>query len=228
MVMPRPLRTAPGGLIYHVLNRANGKRRIFEKEGDYLAFEQVLAEVQERIPMRILGWCLMPNHWHLLLWPQQDGELSKYMRLVTVTHTQRLHAHRSSAGTGHVYQGRFKAFIVQKDAHFFAVARYVEANALSASLVRRAEEWRWSSLWRIEHGNCNQPPHLHAWPLQRPSDWLTYVNQPAEGRELNSIRNASRRGCPYGNEVWTNNIAKELGLESTLRPRGRPPNEDRS
>lgn len=104
--MPRPLRTAPGGFVYHVLNRANGKRRIFEGDRDYLAFERVLAEVQERVAMRILAWCVMPNHWHLLLWPRRDGDLSNYMRLVTLTHTQRRHAHRGSAGTGHLYQGR--------------------------------------------------------------------------------------------------------------------------
>src|SRR5688572_3301934 len=146
--MPRPLRTAPGGLIYHVLNRANGKRTIFHGPHDYRAFERVLGEAQERLPMPVLAWCVMPNHWHLLLWPQNDGDLSEYMRRVTVTHAQRLHAHRVTAGTGHVYQGRFKSFIVQNDAHFLTVARYVEANALRAKLVARAEEWPWSSARR--------------------------------------------------------------------------------
>ena len=140
--MPRSRRNAPGGYVYHVLNRANSRRDIFERPGDYRAFEETLAEVQERIPMRILAWCLMPNHWHLLLWPERDGELSNYMRLVTLTHTQRWHAYRRSAGTGHVYQGRFKSFVVQHDAHFLTVCRYVEGNALRACLVGRAEQWR--------------------------------------------------------------------------------------
>ena len=103
--------------MYHVLNRASGRRRIFERDKDYLAFERTLAEVQGRVAMRILAWCLMPNHWHLVLWPRQDADLSNYMRLVTLTHTQRWHAHRASAGTGHLYQGRFKSFVVQGDAH---------------------------------------------------------------------------------------------------------------
>jgi putative transposase len=89
--------------VYHVLNRANARRRIFEKDADYSAFENTLAEVQERIPMRILTWCLMPNHWHLVLWPIRDGDLSDYMRLVSLTHTQRWHAHRATAGSGHLY-----------------------------------------------------------------------------------------------------------------------------
>jgi putative transposase len=211
--------------VYHVLNRANGKRRIFEHERDYLAFERVLAEVQERVPMRILAWCVMPNHWHLLLWPRQDGELSNYMRLVTLTHTQRRHAYRASTGTGHLYQGRFKSFVVQNDAHFLAVSRYVEANALRGNLVRRAEDWRWGSLWRVQPGRVDQPPRLHSWPVTRPSDWLTYVNQPAEAVEVDALRRCARRGCPYGDATWTAGIAEQLGLQSTLRPRGRPSKE---
>lgn len=226
--MPRPLRTAPGGFVYHVLNRANGKRRIFEHDCDYLAFERVLAEVQQRLPMRILAWCVMPNHWHLLLWPRQDGELSNYMRLVTLTHTQRLHAHRASAGAGHIYQGRFKSFVVQHDAHFLAVSRYVEANALSGKLVQRAEDWRWGSLWRVQRGKADRPPHLHSWPVPRPSNWLSYVNQPAEAAEVAGLRRCARRGSPYGDEVWVAGVADQLGLQSTLRPRGRPAKEEDS
>jgi putative transposase len=223
--MPRPLRTAPGGFVYHVLNRANGKRRIFEHDRDYLAFESVLAEVQERIPMRILAWCVMPNHWHLLLWPQQDGDLSRYMRLVTLTHTQRRHAYRASTGTGHLYQGRFKSFVVQTDAHFLAVSRYVEANALAGKLVQRAEDWRWGSLWRVQRGKVDQPPRIHPWPVTRPRDWLTYANQPPEAVEVDAVRRCARRGCPYGDGSWVKGVAEQLGLQSTLRPRGRPAKE---
>ena len=221
--MPRPLRTAPGGFVYHVLNRANGKRRIFESDRDYLAFERVLAEMQERVSMRILAWCVMPNHWHLLLWPRRDGDLSTYMHLVTLTHTQRRHAHRGSAGTGHIYQGRFKSFVVQDDAHFLTVSRYVEANALRGSLVERAQDWRWGSLWRQVRGKIEQAPRVDPWPVARPSDWLDYVNQPAQTIEVNTLRRCTQRGSPYGDEAWVGNVADQLGLESTLRPRGRPP-----
>jgi putative transposase len=224
--MPRPLRTAPGGFIYHVLNRATGKHRIFHQARDYLAFERVLGEVQDRIPMRILAWCVMPNHWHLLLWPQNDGELSDYMRLVTLTHTQRLHACRGSVGTGQVYQGRFKSFVVQTDAHFLTVSRYVEANALHGKLVRRAEDWRWGSLWRLRQGKADEAPRIHPWPVTRPSDWLTYVNLPAPTLEVEAVRNCARRGRPYGDEAWVEDVATQLGLQSTLRPRGRPTKEE--
>jgi putative transposase len=224
--MPRPLRAAPGGLVYHVLNRANGKRPIFHGHGDYLAFERVLGEMLERVPMRILAWCLMPNHWHLLLWPRSDGDLSKYMRLVTLTHAQRLHAYCDSAGSGHVYQGRFKSFVVQNDAHFLTVARYVEANALRAKLVQRAEDWRWSSLWRLVRGSVDVPPRLQSWPVVRPSEWLAYVNESPPSGETDDLRRCAHRGSPYGDKPWVDSIALSLGLSSTLRRRGRPSKEN--
>jgi putative transposase len=178
--------------------------------------------------MRILAWCVMPNHWHLLLWPLKDGDLSNYMRLVTLTHTQRRHAFRASTGTGHLYQGRFKSFVVQDDAHFLTVSRYVEANALSAKLVGRAEDWRWGSLWRLRHGEANESPRIHPWPLARPADWLGYVNQRPEAAEMDALRRSARRGCPYGDEAWAAGVAQQLGLQCTLRPRGRPAKEKES
>ena len=220
--MARPLRNAPGGHVYHVLNRANARLTIFEKDADYLAFERILSDVQDRVPMRILAWCLMPNHWHLILWPKQDGSLSDYIRLVTLTHVQRWHAHHATAGTGHLYQGRFKSFVAQKDAHFLTVCRYVEGNALRANLVQRAEEWRWCSLWRIHHSKTDEPPRVEPWPVPRPCDWTGYVNQPQTAAEIEAVRRSVQRSAPYGEARWVRHTAERLGLESALRPRGRP------
>jgi putative transposase len=217
--MPRPPRAAPGGLVYHVLNRANGRRRIFESSADYAAFERILVETIRRVPMRILAWCLMPNHWHLVLWPRQDDELSEYMRLVTVTHAQRWHANRGSAGTGHLYQGRFKSFIVQEDAHFLTVCRYVEANALRAGLVAKAEEWPWCSLSSRRHS----PISVQPWPVPRPNAWTELVNEALPSLDLSTIRICAQRGAPFGQAAWVAATAAKLRLESTLRSRGRPP-----
>ncbi|MDP9173653.1 MAG: transposase, partial [Planctomycetota bacterium] len=139
--MPRQARSAPGGLVYHVINRGNGRRRLFHKPADYAAFQQVMLEAMARTPTRLLGWCLMPNHWHMVLWPREDGELSAFVRWLTHTHTQRWHAHHRSAGQGHVYQGRFKSFPIQRDEHLLTVLRYVERNPVRAARVARAEAW---------------------------------------------------------------------------------------
>ena len=138
--MGRPHRAAEGGYVYHVLNRANARTTIFAEQEDFAAFEKVLLQAVERTSTRLLAYCLMPNHWHLVVWPRKDNELSKFLGWLTLTHTQRWHAHRDSAGTGHLYQGRFKSFPIQQDEHLYAVARYVERNALRANLVRRAEQ----------------------------------------------------------------------------------------
>jgi len=101
-----------------------------EKPLDYAAFEPILAEAHARTKCRIVAYCLMPNHWHLLLWPRHEEELSEVLRWITVPHTQRWHSHYHTAETGPVYQGRFKSFPTQTDGHFLAVARYVKRNAL--------------------------------------------------------------------------------------------------
>ena len=204
------------------LNRRVGRLSLFEKPADYLAFEKILSEAHEFTGVRISAYCLMPNHWHLLLWPREDGELSEVMRWVTVTRTQRWHAHRHSAGTCPVYQGRFKSFPVQTDEHFVTVARYIERNPLRANLVQRAEEWRWSSLFQFVHRGTKFIDLINQWPVERPKDWVGFVNGSEKESELDHLRSAAQRGRPFGAEDWVLKTAKQLGLISSLNPRGRP------
>lgn len=220
--MGRPHRMATGGLIYHVLNRANGRARIFEKDSDYRAFEQVLAEAVDRTDMRLLCYCVMPNHWHLVVWPTEDGQLSRFVGWLTLTHTRRWHAHRETTGSGHVYQGRFKSFPIQGDSHFYTVCRYVERNALRAGLVNRAEDWRWNSLYRWLAGTSKEQQLLSPWPLPRLSGWLSHINNPLTASEHADVTRCVQRGTPFGDTEWSAVTAAALGLESTLRPRGRP------
>ena len=172
--------------------------------------------------MRLLSYCVMPNHWHFVVWPRRDGDLSEFFRWLTVTHTQRWHAHHRTSGTGPLYQGRFKSFPIQADDHFLTVCRYVERNALRANLVERAEAWQWSSLWRREQGGAASC--LADWPLRRPPDWLDFVNGVQTESEVAAVRRCVQRGSPFGGPKWTNATATKLGLESSLRPRGRPKN----
>ena len=195
---------------------------LLEKQGDYEAFERVLAEAHEREPIRILAYCLMSNHWHFVLWPKRDGELTEFLRWLTHTHTMRWHAHHGTGGTGHLYQGRFKAFPVQGDDHLFTVLRYVERNALRADLVPRAEDWRWSSLWRRQFGDVASRALLSDWPLPRPRNWVELVNRPQSEEEVEALRRSVNRGTPFGSAPWQKNVALRWGLERTLRPRGRP------
>jgi putative transposase len=148
--------------------------------------------------------------------------MSNFLRWVTLTHTQRFHAHYRTSGQGHLYQGRFKSFPIQDDEHFFVVSRYVERNALQANLVQRAENWRWGSLARWLRNPEPSPELLSPWPIARLPNWVDRVNEPLSEKELTRVRWSVKRGSPFGNETWVESIARRLSLESTLRPRGRP------
>src|SRR5579872_668742 len=220
--MGRPHRACEGGYVYHVLNRANARMTIFRSDADFEAFERVLLEAIERSGTRLLSYCLMPNHWHLVVWPQREGELSEFVGWLTLTHTQRWHAFRQSIGSGHLYQGRFKSFPIEEDGHLYTVARYAERNALRANLVRRAEQWRWGSLYRWQRGSAEDRRLLAAWPVPRPGGWIEHVNAPQTEAELNALRRCVNRGSSFGSELWSSRTIRKLGLESTIRPRGRP------
>ncbi len=228
--MPRRARMIEGGYVYHVLNRANACAPLFQKDADYAAFERVLEEAHEREPLRILNDCIMPNHWHMIVWPSVGAgqQVSEFLRWLTVTHSQRWHAHHGTSGTGHLYQGRFKSFPVESDEHFYTVARYVERNGRRANLVDRADAWRWCSLWRWLHGDADSRRLLSDWPVTRPSDWVQHVQTALTKQELDAVRRCVQRGQPYGSNAWCAAAIKELGLEHTIRARGRPKKGDGS
>ena len=186
--MPRSPRPPAGGIVTHVLNRANARLPMFEHDDDYELFERTLEQARARTPMRILSYCVMPNHWHLVLWPRGDSDLPEFMRWLTVAHTQRWHAAHGTAGMGHIYQGRYKSFPCERDEHLLALCRYVERNAKRAGLVKRAEDWRWGSLARWKHGTTKDRALLSPWPLRRLPGWAEYVNTPQSGRRK-GVRN---------------------------------------
>ena len=145
--MPRRPRVCPGGLIYHVLNRAAGRLRLFRSDRDYLAFERIIAEAQQRHPIRVLDYVIMPNHWHFAVWPRGDNEVTNFFRWLAHTHSMRWHTAKHVIGIGPLYQGRFKSFPVENDDRaVLTVLRYMSRNPLRAGLVRSAIQWRWSGL----------------------------------------------------------------------------------
>ena len=223
LTMPRRPRVAPGGYVYHVLNRSAGRTTLFRADKDFAAFQRLIAEAQEHHPLRILAYCLMSNHWHFIVWPSSDGQLTRFFRWLTHTHVMRWRVTHRTVGYGPLYQGRFKSFIIQKDDHLLTVCRYVERNALTAGLVRSASNWRWSSLWVRQHGDDSQRAVLSDWPVDRPSSWPAHVDRPLTQRELQRLELSERRGRPFGDEAWTTRTADRLGLTHTIRPEGRPP-----
>ncbi|MCC9599396.1 transposase [Stieleria sp. JC731] len=220
--MPRAPRADEAGGLYHVLNRGNLRAEIFHKDEDYAAFERILGEALEIHQVELFAYQLMPNHYHLMIRPLVDGEMSRFMSWVGGTHTMRYHSHYHTGGTGHVYQQRYKSFPIQDDVHFHVVCRYVERNALRARLVDSAELWCWGSLWRWHNKKDSEPKLLSPWPLARPPKWVTRVNLALSEKELEAVRRCPQRGAPLGDEGWAESIARRLNLESPMRPRSRP------
>jgi putative transposase len=192
--VPRRPRIGTGGLTFHVMNRAARRLPLFESRADYAAFERILIDAVSQADVALYAYCLMPNHWHLVVSPRSDGALSRFMHWLTTTHARRWRLARRIDGQGAVYQGRFRALLVTSDEHFLSVCRYVERNALRASLVERAEEWRWSSLWRrCGHADAGW---LSSWLVREPIDWLRVVNAPQTARELEACRGVPKRPGP--------------------------------
>jgi len=218
--MGRNKRITLGGYVYHALNRANGRLRIFRKAGDFLAFEQILAQGIERFEMRICGYCIMGNHWHLLLWPRRDRDLSDFMRWITLTHTQRYHVSHGTIGIGHVYRGRYKSFPVQDDSHYLTVLRHIESNPVTAGLTSDAGQWLWSS-FAVRQG-YEAAFEVSDGPVELPSNWARLVRKSIEPAELDNVQNSIKRGAPFGDDRWKQITAEKLNLQSTLRPKGRP------
>ena len=194
--------------------------RLFHKRGDFHAFDRVLAEGLQRYPVDLLTYCLMGNHWHLVVRPGTDDALGRFMGWIGVTHVRRHHAHYHTRGGGHLYQGRFKSFPIQEESHFLNVCRYVEANAARAGLILRAEDWPWGGLYARRRGG--KPFTLGQWPVDRPRDWRAHVNASLHEKQLQQLRTCVNRGRPFGDPNWVQRIAKRLGLEFTLRNAGRP------
>jgi len=216
--MPRIARGLVDGFVYHLLNRGNGKQEVFHKAGDYEAFIDLMAEAKERHSVKMFAYCLLPNHFHIVLMPLQAEELSKWMQWLMTSHVRRYHRHYGTSG--HVWQGRFKSFIVQEDSHLLTVLRYVEGNPVRAGLVRSAKEWFWSS-HKETTGEISRFL-IDKIPIELPKDWDKYVNRLLPEKELNGLRQSVNRQSPYGTPMWQVKVSKELGLESTVRPRGRP------
>src|SRR5438876_11063830 len=193
--MPRTARASVGGICYHVINRGNARRDVFVKDGDFQAFLKAIGHACIEIPMPVLGFCLMSNHFHLVVQPKDDGDLSRWMHWVLNTHVRRYHKHYHSSG--HIWQGRFKAFPIEEDEHLLSVLLYAERNAVRANLTKAAEKWRWCSAPYWQQGAA-RPSWLAAGPVARPQNWRKWVNQALTDAELKALRHCVNRGTPYG------------------------------
>ena len=191
--------------------------QVFNDKEDYDYFLSLLKTARKKYAVEIHAYCLMPNHFHLLLVPKVEKSLSRFMQWVMTSHVR--YYHKKNKTSGHIWQGRFKSFIVEQESYYITLIRYIEANSVRAKLVKRAEAWEYGSLYEriTDQEKLLSEPYL---PLE--ADWAVYVNEPIYLKELVKIRNSIARQAPLGETQWQMETAAEYGLLSTLNQRGRP------
>jgi putative transposase len=216
--MPRIARALIDGAVYHILNRGNGSRRVFHKDLDYKAFLSLIEAAKSKFMVKIFAYCLMPNHFHMVTMPSKGEDLSRFMQWLMTSHVRRYHQHYGTSG--HIWQGRFKSFIIQKDNHLITVLRYVEGNPLRAELVISAKDWLWSS--HRERIGLLQSNLIDEIPIELPSGWSKFVDEPITIKELEKLYTSVNRQAPYGLSDWQIQICRRYHLGPTVRQRGRP------
>jgi len=221
--MPRTARVAPGGHIYHVLNRSVGRSRLFANDAEFEAFERIMVEAHQRHPLPILAYSFLPDRWHFVVWPKKDGQMTDFFRWLAHTHAMRRKRSRRKPANGRLYQGRYKSFLIQRDENLLTVLRFVERSPLAAGLVEKAQLWRFGSLGARKEGDRAIQSLLAPWPVERPSNWTARVNAPLAQLELDRVQVSIERSRPFGSGDWVRRTTSRLGLEHTIRPEGRPP-----
>jgi putative transposase len=211
--MPRLPRAIVANYCYHVLNRANRRVEVFHDPSDYDAFVALMEKAQEHEELSILAACLMPNHFHLVVRPTRPQSISRWVHWLCTTHVRHYHAKHGTSGR--VWQGPYKACLINTDHYLLAALRYVERNAQEAKIVRRAEDWRWGSLnWR---GGNTSPLTLTASPIELPSYWVEFVNQPLTVAELEAIRECVNKQTPFGDPKWVEEMQDAMPRFGTKR-----------
>lgn len=194
--MARQRRNTAPHAVHHIVNRANRRKPIFRKPADFKAFISILEEAVHKFGVRLIAFCVMRNHWHLVVWPDDKISISAFMHWVTSTHVRRYHLHYGLTGTGHLYQARYRNRICTDDRGVLAVMRYVEGNPIAAGIVKQAQSWEWSSLHVRTKGEG--AGFLSDPPIPLPENWATYVNEntPSPERGLPLDPDAKKAPAP--------------------------------
>lgn len=191
--MPRAARYSPPDSVHHVINRGNDRRCLFASPGDFAEFLDLIAWAKGQCPIRVVSYCLMPNHWHMVLWPEQPKAVTAFLHRLSTTHSIRWRKSTDTVGQGHVYQHRYHAFLIESETYYFRALKYVEANPARAGLVTSASQWAWSSLAErlgIDRGI------LDPGPLPLPENWPEQVDEVMKPADLEDIHSRLRKRSP--------------------------------
>lgn len=198
IAMSRWQRTLPDGIVQHVVNRGCKRGLLFHEPADCEGFLELIAEAESRCPVRLIAFSLMRNHWHLVVWPEHGEAVSAHMQWLMNAHIRQYRGRHGGRGDGHIYQGRYRNCSVPTASDVWRVVRYVEANALRARFVTRAEAWPWCSLATTQTPSGRQL--LSDGLIVRPPDWIETVNAAMPTEQLVAVRAATAQGTEFRTE----------------------------
>ena len=196
--MARKPRKLPGHHPLHICNRSAGQLTIFQSIADYVRFETCLKEMISNFPLRLFAFCIMPNHYHLLVEGETGPAVIKGLHWLGTTHAVRLRRDTSSIGRGAVYQNRFRAYPIQRNGAFYRVAHYIERNPVDANLCRSPDDWLWSSAKPEKSQDLN----LAEWPISKPKNWMETIRKPLDEIVRDEIRCHETLQHPLGDPDW--------------------------
>jgi putative transposase len=216
--MARPLRIEFSGALYHITSRGDGREDVYLSDGDRTVFLEVLSEVCERFNWGCHAYCLMGNHYHLLI-ETEEGNLSRGMRQLNGVYTQRFN--REHGRVGHVFQGRYKGILVEKDSYLLELARYIVLNPVRAGMVRSARDWPWSS-YRATSGQIEAPGWLtvdwilSAFAARKAKAMESYKQFVAEGKDQPSPWAFLKNQIYLGSDKFVERMQKQIGVDKDL------------
>lgn len=221
--MPRIARAVAAGYPHHVIQRGNNKENVFFDKEDRERYLSLLKKYSDRWDSQILAYCLMSNHVHLLTKPQNEDSLYKMMQGVTLCYTQ--YVNKTYKRTGRLWESRYHSCLVDKERYLWAVARYIEQNPLRAKMVKRVEDYPYSSAKAHVVGVTDEVLGEELFEEGQRRDYIEFIREGIPEKEMNSIRYYTRTGRPFGSEEFIKKIEKKLERKFILRPPGRPKKE---
>lgn len=187
--MPRTARKLADRAYYHIINRGNNKQTIFRTRLDFLVFLALLKEAKRRYPLSLLGFCLMPNHFHLVIYAREAEHVRAFIHWAMTCFAH--YYHEKNKTSGHLWQGRFKSFLIEQEEYLIIALRYVENNPVRAGMVRSSRDWEWSSI--KHHCLRSYDEFIDPPPFTVPNDWPDLVDMPLTLKEFEAIKKRNNR-----------------------------------
>ncbi|MBI4847638.1 MAG: transposase [Nitrospirae bacterium] len=222
--MPRIARVIAEGYPHHVIQRGNNREKVFFDKKDKEKYLSLLKKYSDKWKSSILAYCLMTNHIHLLVRPQEELSLWKMMQGITVCFTQ--YVNRKYKRTGRLWESRYHSCIVDNEKYLWAVSRYIEQNPLRAKMVTKAEDFPYSSARAHLNGLKDEILGEELFDEKQRNDYAQLIRESISEDEMEEIRRFTRTGRPLGSEQFVNQMEKEFQRQFFLKSPGRPKKEN--